>query len=155
MVQCCDCGKPCGRRHSNGWMNNSEFLCDSCARKRASNGIKAFGGFLFLLFAVLLSVVVALFVLKPIAMASGYDTAKSVAIGIGVSGVVLYFILRYIAGKATGCLFRMLVKLIGFLLYTLGVGMLFITFLLEDQFKGLVGLERGNSNVSTEEVQQQ
>ena len=155
MVQCYECGKPCGRRHTIGWMNNSDFLCDNCARKRTSNGIKAFGGFLFLLFAVLLSVIVALFVLKPMAVASGYGMAKSAAIGIGIGGVVLYFILRYVAGKATGCLFRMLVKLIGFLLYTLGVGMLFITFLLEDQFKGLVGLERENSNVSTEEVQQQ
>lgn len=154
MAQCCKCGKPCGRRHSNGWMNNSEFLCDSCARKCASNGIKAFGGFLFLLFAVLLSVVVALFVLKPIAASSGYDTAKSVAIGIGVGGVLLYFILRYIAGKATGCLFRMVVKFVGFILYSLGVGLLFITFLLEDQFKGLIEEESAKSNVSVEEVQQ-
>ena len=155
MEQCYECGKPCGRRHSIGWMNNSEFLCDSCARKRTSNGIKAFGGFLFLLFAVLLSIAITLLVLKPIAAASGYDTAKSAAIGIGIGGVVLYFTLRYVAGKATGCLFRMIAKFIGFILYALGVGLLFITFLLEDQFKGLVGVENAKSNTSTEEVQQQ
>ena len=155
MVQCCECGKPCGRRHTIGWMNNSDFLCDSCARKRASNGIKAFGGFLFLCFAVLLSIVVAMTVVKPIAATSGYDMAKSVGIGIGIGGVVLYFVLRYVSGKITGCLFRMIVKFIGFLLYTLGVGMLFITFLLEDQFKSLIGIENVNNNTVTEEVQKQ
>ena len=60
-----------------------------------------------------------------------------------------------VAGKATGCLFRMIAKFIGFILYALGVGLLFITFLLEDQFKGLVGVENAKSNTSTEEVQQQ
>ena len=155
MEQCYECGKPCGRRHTIGWMNNHDFLCDSCARKRQSNGIKAFGGFLFLLFAVALSVVVALKVLGPIATASGYDTAKGVSIGLGIGGVVLYFIFRYFAGKASGCLFRMIVKMVGFIVYALGIGLLFLTFLLENQFKSLVGVKDSDNTAATEEVSQQ
>ena len=155
MEQCCECGKPCGRRHALGWMNNQDFLCDSCARKRQSVAIKAFGGFLFLLFAVLLSVVIAITVLKPIVVASGYDTAKGISIGLGIGGVILFFILRYVAGKTKGCLFRMIVKMVGFVTYALGIGLLFLTFLLEDQFKSLVGVKDSNNNTSTEEVSQQ
>jgi len=139
MAQCYDCGAPCGKRHTTGWMNNHDFLCDKCARKRQSNAIKAFGGFVFLLFAVALSVGVAIGVLKPIAASAGYDAAKGLAIGLGIGGVVLFFILRYIAGKTDGCFVRMIVKLVGFVSYALGVGLLFLTFLLEGQLKSLVG----------------
>ena len=155
MEQCYDCGKPCGKRHTIGWMNNQDFLCDSCARKRQSNGIKAFGGFLFLLLAVALSVIVAITVLKPIAASSGYDTAKGLSIGLGIGGVVLFFVFRYIAGKASGCLFRMIIKMVGFIVYALGIGLLFLTFLLEDQFKSLVGVNDSDNNVATEEVRPQ
>ena len=155
MEQCYECGKPCGRRHTIGWMNNQDFLCDSCFSKRQSGAIKAFGGFLFLLFAVALSVVVAIFVLKPIASASGYDVARGVSIGLGIGGVVLFFVLRYVAGKTKGCLFRMLVKMVGFVTYALGVGLLFLTFLLSDQFKNLMGVEDSNNNVVSEETSAQ
>jgi len=155
MVQCHECGAPCGKRHPLGWMNNHDFLCDKCARKRQSNGIKAFGGFLFLLFAVALSVVVAITVLKPIATSSGYDTAKGLSIGLGIGGVVLFFVLRYIAGKTDGCLVRMIVKLVGFISYALGVGLLFLTFLMEGQLKNLVGVKDSNNNAAVEEVRAQ
>ena len=155
MEQCYDCGKPCGRRHTIGWMNNHDFLCDSCARKRQSNAVKAFGGFLFLMLAVALSVIVILTVLKPIAATSGYDTARGVSIGLGIGGVILFFVFRYIAGKANGCLFRMIVKLIGFLAYALGIGLLFVTFLLNEQFKGLMGIKDTPSNTVSEETNQQ
>ena len=148
MEQCCECGAPCGKRHTTGWMNNHDFLCDSCARKRQSNGIKAFFGFLFLLFAVALSVVVAITVLKPIAASAGYATAKGLAIGLGIGGVVLFFVLRYIAGKTSGCLFRMIVKMVGFVAYALGVGLLFLTFLLEGQLKNLVGVKGSDVDFS-------
>ena len=155
MEQCYDCGKPCGKRHTIGWMNNHDFLCDSCARKRQSNGIKAFFGFLFLLFAVGLSVVVAITVLKPIAASSGYATTKGLSIGLGVGGVVLFFVLRYVAGKASGCIFRMIVKMAGFIVYALGIGLLFMTFLMEDQFKTLVGVKDLDNNAATEVNPQQ
>lgn len=161
MEQCYDCGAPCGRRHSLGWMNNQDFLCDKCARKRQSNGVKAFGGFLFLGLGLGLSAVIATTVLKPIAATSGYDAAKGMSIGLGIGGVVLFFIFRYIAGKTNGCLFRMIVKLVGFLAYALGVGLLFFTFLMEGQFKTFLGIKDSNdntpaeSNVPTEEVRQQ
>ena len=152
MEQCYDCGAPCGRRHTIGWMNNSDFLCDSCARKRMSNGVKAFGGFQFLFLGVVLSVVVAMNVLKPIAAVSGYGTAKGVAIGIGVGGVVLYFVFRYVAGKTTGCLFRMIIKTVGFFAYALGIGLLFVTFLIEGQLKNLIGVTESDNNTPAEEV---
>ena len=155
MEQCYDCGKPCGRRHTIGWMNNQDFLCDSCARKRQSNAVKAFGGFLFLIVAVALSVVVTLTVLKPIAATSGYDTARGVAIGLGIGGVVLFFVFRYIAGKTNGCLFRMIVKFVGFVAYALGVGLLFLTFLLNESFKGLMGVKDTANNAAAEEVSAQ
>lgn len=152
MEQCFDCGKPCGRRHAVSWMNNEDFLCDSCFNKRQTSAVKAFGGFLFLVFAVGLSWVVSLTVLKPIAAASGYDTAKSVAVGLGIGGVILFFILRYVAGRTAGCLFRMVVKLVGFLAYALGVGLLFLTFLMEDQLKDIVAVKDSNGNAAAEEV---
>lgn len=149
MEQCHECGAPCGKRHPLGWMNNHDFLCDSCARKRQSNGVKAFGGFLFLLFAVALSVIVSITILKPIVSSSGYATAKGLSIGLGIGGVVLFFILRYSAGKTSGCLVRIIIKMVGFIVYALGVGLLFLTFLMEGQFKGLVGVKDSDSNTST------
>ena len=154
MEQCHECGAPCGKRHPLGWMNNNDFLCDKCARKRQSNAIKAFGGFVFLLFAVALSVGVAIGVLKPIAASAGYDAAKGLAIGLGIGGVVLFFVHRYIADKTDGCLVRMIVKLAGFISYALGIGLLFLTFLMEGQFKGLIGEKDSNGNVAVEEVEE-
>ena len=61
------------------------------------------------------------------------------SIGLGICGVVLFFVLRYIAGKTDGCLVRMIIKIVGFVVYALGVGLLFMTFLLEGQLKILVG----------------
>lgn len=150
MEQCHECGAPCGKRNPLGWMNNQDFLCDKCARKRQSNGIKAIGGLLFLFFGIALSVIVAITVLKPIAASSGYDTAKGLSIGLGIGGVVLFFVLRYIAGKTSGCLVRMIVKLVGFLSYALGIGLLFLTFLLEGQLKNFVGVK--DSDVNTPAV---
>lgn len=155
MEQCYDCGKPCGKRHTIGWMNNHDFLCDSCARKRQSNAVKAFGGFMFLFFAVALSIGVSIGVFKPMAMSSGFDAVRSASIGLGVGGIVLFFILRFVAGKTSGCLFRLVVKLVGFVAYALGIGLLFLTFLLEDQFKSLVGLEDAADKAATEEVMPQ
>ena len=154
MAQCYDCGAPCGRRHTTGWMNNHDFLCDKCARKRQSNAVKAVGGFLFLMFAVALSVVVTLTVLKPIAAASGFETAKGVSIGLGIGGVVLFFVLRHIAGKTSGCLVRMIVKMAGFAVYALGIGLLFLTFLMGEQFKSLMGVKDSSGDVPAEEMQQ-
>ena len=154
MAQCYDCGAPCGRRHTTGWMNNHDFLCDKCARKRQSNAVKAVGGFLFLMFAVALSVVVTLTVLKPIAAASGFEVAKGVSIGLGIGGVVLFFVCRYIAGKTSGCLIRMIVKVAGFAAYALGIGLLFLTFLMGEQFKSLMGVKDSSGDVPAEEMQQ-
>ena len=102
-----------------------------------------------------MSAIVTLTVLKPIAAASGYDTARGVSIGLGIGGVILFFVFRYIAGKTNGCLFRMIVKLIGFLAYALGIGLLFVTFLLNEQFKGLMGVKDTPNNTASGEVGQQ
>ena len=104
---------------------------------------------MFLFFAVVLSCIVAVTVLKPIAASSGYAAAKGLSIGLGIGGVVLFFVLRYIAGKTDGCLTRMLVKTIGFIAYALGVGLLFVTCLLEGHLKALVGVEDAKIDVST------
>ena len=85
---------------------------------------------------------------------SGYDAARGVSIGLGIGGVVLFFVLRYVAGKTKGCLFRMLVKMVGFVAYALGIGLLFLTFLLGGQFKSLLGVKDSNSNATTEEESQ-
>ena len=148
MEQCYECGAPCGKRHPISWMNNEDFLCDSCARKRQKGFVKALGGFMFLLFAVALSVVVAITVLKPIAASYGYDTAKGLSIGLGIGGVVLFFVLRYIAGKTNGCLVRMAVKTVGFIAYAMGVGLLFLTVLLEGQLKNLIGVKDSEINTT-------
>ena len=151
MVQCNDCGAPCGRRNSvGGIFNNNVFLCDKCARKRLSNGVKAFGGFLFLCLGVGLSAVVICTVLKPIATSSGYDRARGLSIGLGIGGVVLYFIFRFIADKTKGCLVRMIVKFVGFIAYALGVGLLFFTFLMEKPYKTLLGVKDPSSDAPTE-----
>ena len=168
MEQCYDCGAPCGRRHSvSGIFNNNDFLCDKCARKRQSNGVKAFWGFLFLGLGLGLSAVVISTVLKPIAASSGYGSARGLSIGLGIGGVVLYFIFRFIADRTKGCLVRMIVKLVGFLAYALGVGLLFFTFLMEKPFKTFLGVTDSSngatienkaaleSNATTEEVRQQ
>lgn len=151
MEQCYDCGAPCGRRHSvGGIFNNNDFLCDKCASKRQSNAVKAFGGLLFLGLGLGLSAVVISTVLKPIAVSSGYGSARGLSIGLGIGGVVLYSIFRFIADKTKGCLFRMIVKLVGFLAYALGVGLLFFTFLMEGTFKTLLDVTDSKSDVQTE-----
>lgn len=151
MEQCYDCGAPCGRRHAvSGIFNNHDFLCDKCARKRQSNGGKAFLGFLFLGLAVGLSAVVICTVLKPIAASSGYGSARGLSIGLGIGGVILYFIFRFIADKTKGCLLRMIVKLVGFLAYALGVGLLFFTFLMEEPFKTFLGVKDSSDDATTE-----
>ena len=151
MVQCDDCGAPCGRRNRvDGIFNNDRFLCDKCASKRRSDGLKAFGGFLFLCLGVGLSAVVICTVLKPIAASYGYDCARGLSIGLGVGGVVLYFIFRFIADKTKGCLVRMIVKFVGFIAYALGVGLLFFTFLMGKQFKTFLGVKDPSSDATTE-----
>ena len=159
MIQCEDCGAPCGTLYpaSHGIFNNGRFVCGKCHRARQSNAIKAFGGFWFLAGAVVTAIVFTLFILKPMAASSGYDTARSVAIGIGIGGIVSYFILRFIANRNSGCLFRMVLKIAGWLLYTLGIGLLVSTFVLEDSMKGLMGVKDGAApvaEVSSEEPAQ-
>lgn len=152
MEQCYDCGAPCGRRNPvSGLFNNNTFLCDKCARKRVSNGVKAFSGFLFLCLGVVLSAVVSCTVLKPIAASSGYDCARGLSIGLGIGGVVLHFISRFIADRTKGCLVRMIVKFVGFIAYALGVGLLIVTFLIEEPFKTLLGVKDPSSSDTTTE----
>ena len=151
MEQCYDCGAPCGRRNPvSGIFNNNDFLCDKCARKRLSNGVKAFGGFLFLGLGLGLSAIVISTVLKPIAASSGYGSARGLSIGLGIGGVVLYFIFRFIADRTKGCLVRMIVKLVGFLAYALGVGLLFFTFLMEKTFKTFLGVTDSSNGATIE-----
>ena len=94
------------------------------------------------------AIVFTLFILKPMAASSGYGTARSVAIGIGIGGIVSYFILRFIANRTSGCLFRMVLKIAGWLLYALGIGLLFSMFLLEDSMKDLMDVKDGIAPVS-------
>jgi hypothetical protein len=49
----------------------------------------------------------------------------------------------------------MIVKLIGCLAYALGIGLLFVTFLLNEQFKGLMGVKDTPNNTASEETNQQ
>lgn len=139
MIQCYDCGAPCGKRHPTGW-RNEHFWCDKCARKHTSNAFQVFIGVLFLAFSAIVTGIVGCTVLRPIAQASGYATAKFVAIGMGLGGIVLFVLFRIVAGKVSGCMARMLVKLIGFLAFALGVGMLVVTFMLENSLKGMLGV---------------
>lgn len=44
----------------------------------------------------------------------------------------------------------MIVKLVGFLAYALGVGLLFFTFLMEEPFKTLLGVNDSNNGAMTE-----
>jgi len=143
MTQCYDCGAPCGKRHPTGWQNE-HFWCDKCARKHSKNAVQVIIGILFLAFAAVLTAIVACTILKPIASSSGYGTAKGLAIGFGVGGVVLYFVMRSFAGKVDGCLVRMVVKLLGFFAFALGVGMLIVTFLAEDTLKDCLGVKVAN-----------
>ena len=113
---------------------------------------KAFVGLCFLTVAVVMSVIFACMVLKPTAAASGYDAAKGLAIGVGVGGIVAYFVLRFLANRTSGCLFRMVFKLLAFVLYALGIGLLFTTFLLEDPFKSLLGVKDKASEVRVEDA---
>ena len=87
------------------------------------------------------------------AASSGYAAAKSMAIGVGVGGVIAYFILRFIANRTSGCLFRMVLKIVGWLLYTLGIGLLVTTFLLEDSLKKLIDVKENSAPAA--EVSQQ
>lgn len=146
MVQCYDCGAPCGKRHPTGW-RNEHFWCDACARKHSSNAFQCFIGMLFLGFSAILTGIVSCTGLRMVATQFGYGTAKIVALGLGFGGVVLYFVFRTIAGKTNGCLFRMLVKFVGFILFALGVGMLIVVFLAEGTFKECVGVEKATENV--------
>lgn len=159
MVQCEDCGAPCGTLYpaSQGIFNNGRFVCGKCHRARQSKAIKAFWGFWFLFCAVIVASIFILYILKPMAASSGYAAAKSMAIGVGVGGVIAYFILRFIANRTSGCLFRMVLKIAGWLLYTLGIGLLVSTFVLEDSMKGLMGVKDGAApvaEVSSEEPAQ-
>ena len=140
MEQCVDCGEPCGKRHPTG-LGAKTYLCDSCARKRANGKVQCVVGLIFLLFGAALSAVVTMTVLHPLAADSGYGAARGLAIGIGIGGVVLYFVLRSVAGRIDGCLLRMIVKFIGSISLATGIVMLFLTFLLEDQFKDMLGVK--------------
>lgn len=155
MVQCEDCGAPCGTLYpaSQGIFNNGRFVCAKCHRARQSKAIKAFWGFWYLTCAVVASIVFAVYVLKPMAAYSGYDAARSLAIGVGVAGVIVYFILRFLANRTSGCLPRMVLKIVGWLLYTLGIGLLVTTFLLEDSLKKLIDVKENSAPVA--EVNQQ
>ena len=138
MTQCQDCGRPCGTRHPVGFSGG--YYCNECYQKHQSNVLKCIGGLLFLTFAVILTAIVSFTLLKPIAATMGYATAKYTAIGLGIGGCVGYFVLRDIAGRVSGCLFRVSIRLLGFLVYALGVGMLFTVFLCEDQLKSCCGV---------------
>ena len=150
MTQCEDCGAPCGTLYpaSQGIFNNGRFVCGKCHRARQTKAIKAFWGFWFLFCAVISAIVFTLYILKPMAASSGYAAAKGVAVGVGIGSVIAYFILRFIANRTSGCLFRMALKIAGWLLYTLGIGLLFSMFLLEDSMKDLMDVKDGIAPVS-------
>ena len=63
---------------------------------------------------------------------------------------MLYFIFRFIADRTKGCLVRMIVKLVGFLAYALGVGLLFFTFLMEKTFKTFLGVTDSSNGATIE-----
>lgn len=155
MAQCEDCGAPCGKLYpaSQGLFNNGRFVCGKCHRARMSKAKQAFVGFWFLTCAVAVSIAFTVYVLKPMAASSGYDAARSMSIGVGVVGVIAYFIFRFIANRTSGCLPRMVLKIAAWLLYALGIGLLFTTFLLEDSMKKLMDVKDGAAPVA--EVNQQ
>ena len=138
VVQCQDCGRLCGTRHSAGLFGG--YYCNECYRKHQSNAWKCIGGVIFLALAAILSAIVSCTVLRHIASSMGFATAKYTAIGLGVGGCIMHFVLRSIAGKVSGCLFRAPIKLLGLMVYALGVGMLILTFLCENQLKACCGV---------------
>lgn len=155
MATCYDCGAPCGKRHPTGW-RNEHFWCDKCARKHAGAVGQLILAFIFLAFSAIVTAIVCCTVLRPLVPSLGYGVVKSIAIGMGVGGVVLFLMLRAIAARTNGCLLRMLVKFVGFLLFALGVGMLISVFLGESTFKDCLGVEKeAKADVSAPVSQQQ
>ena len=149
MATCVDCGRICGTRHTVGWRPDSGYLCSKCASKRQSNAFKVILGVIFLAFAAVLSGVVVMTVIKPIVASQGFDLGKYVAIGLGVGGIVIYVITRALTNRISGCFFRLVLKLVGFVFYALGVGLLIIVFLLSGEFKDMVGATPNNEEQPT------
>ena len=141
MATCYDCGAPCGKRNPTGW-RNEHFWCDRCARKHANSAVQLILGIIFLAFSAIVTAIVCCTVFRPLVPSLGYGTVKVLAIGSGVGGVVLFMVLRSVAARTDGCLFRMLVKFVGFLLLALGVGLLITVFLAESTFKASLGVEK-------------
>ncbi len=140
MVQCDNCGAPCGRRHPTAAFDwrCERFLCDKCAREQAKTAGRIVLGVIFLAFSAVLTAAFLATVLQPLALVSGYSVAKGVAIGTGVGCIVFYFVLRYVSGRVkgcVGCLVRLLSKVIGLMAYALGIGLLIVAFLCEDTLK--------------------
>lgn len=144
MAQCQECGCLCGTRHSASMWGG--YYCDDCYEKHQSNAMKCIGGIIFLCIAAVLTGVVALLLLKPITASVGYSVARGTAIGIGIGGCIGYFVFRNLAGKTSGCLTRAFFKLVGFLVYALGVGMLIVSIFCNDQLKSCCGVEEAAQN---------
>lgn len=146
MVQCHDCGALCGKNNPTSWRNDS-FWCNKCARKHRSNAIAVIKGLIFLAFSAVVTGVIAATVLKSIGKVFGYNGVSIAAIGLGVGGVVLYFVMRTIAARTDGCLARMFIKLLGFLAYAMGVGMIIMSIFLRDQLRELCVEEKSSQSV--------
>lgn len=145
MVQCYDCGALCGKSNPTSW-RNEHFWCDKCARKHSKATAQFILGMLFLVFAAVLAGAFACVVLRPIASAAGYDTAKGCAIGFGIGGIAVYAYMRHLAKTVDGCLVRMITKTVGFLALATGIGLLIVTFFKENVLKNIVCVETSNES---------
>ena len=145
MVQCYDCGALCGKSNPTSW-RNEHFWCDKCARKHSKATAQFILGMLFLIFAAVLAGAFACVVLRPIASAAGYDTAKGCAIGFGIGWIAVYAYMRHLAKTVDGCLVRMITKTVGFLALATGIGLLIVTFFKENVLKNIVCVETSNES---------
>lgn len=79
--------------------------------------------------------------LRGLAGVIGYDATRIATVALGIGGIVGFFVLRKVAGNIDGCLVRMLTKLVGWLVYAAGIGLLILSLFLGDQFKACLGVE--------------
>lgn len=142
MAICNECGRVCGYRHPVNMFSES-YLCNSCFKEHQSNQWKVIGGMIFLAISAIATGVYMNMVAAPIANACGYATAKNVSVAIAIAGVAGYIPMKSIAGRASGCLWRVFLRLAGFILYALGFGLLIAIFLLSDAFRSGLGIDDG------------
>lgn len=152
MGCCVKCGRMLrpgeGRRPitTSLWQRNG-LVCNSCYRDDKS-GIKAF----FTLFIGLLVGAVSAgslcAVLSPLADSLGFGTMRGIVVGLAIVALIAWFIIHRREARTgmVGCLVRMLMATVEFVLFWLAIGLLLATFINGgDLLKSMWGLEEGRS----------